>query len=115
MKATLETPNQLLERLERMGLDHAKSLLAKNHFEPKTLGLVQGWISRKEEELNPTPPAELDPAVQEALKTARQAIREARRVREAAAKTQRLAVIAIAVAGAAIAISILALFATAIR
>ena len=117
MKTTLETPDQLLERLDRMGLDHVSNLLTKNHFEPKTLGLVQGWISRKEEERNPTAPAapELDPVVQEALRTARQAIREARRVREDAAKTQRLATIAIAVASAGIVVSFLSLFAIAIR
>ena len=118
MKATLETPDQLIKRLEHMGLDHAKNLLARQHFERKAVGLVQGWIARKEEERNPTPPPEAakpDPAVQEALKTARQAIREARRVREAAAKTQRLATIAIAVASAGIVVSILSLFAIAMR
>lgn len=47
------------------------------------------------------------------MRTARQAIREARKVREAAAKTQRLAIIATASAG--IVVSILSLFATAIR
>ena len=55
MKATLETPDQLLERLDSMGLDNAKNLLARKHFEPKAVGLVQGWVSRKEEELNPIP------------------------------------------------------------
>ena len=118
MRTTLETPNQLLERLDRMGLDHVRNLLTKNHFAPKTLGLVQGWIDRKEEQRNPTPPPEApkpDPAVQEALRTARQALRETRKVREAAAKTQRLAIIAIATASAGILVSILSLFATAIR
>jgi len=116
MKATLETPDQMLERLERMGVDRVKTLMANKHFDPKTIGLVQGWIQRKIEEQNPTTPAPpVDEVAQEALQTARQAIREARKMRAAAAKTQRLATIAIAVAGAGILVSILTLFAIAIR
>lgn len=116
MKETLETPDQMLERLERMGLDHVKNLLESNHFDPKTLGLVHGWVARKAEEQNPTPAAPKPEAVaQEALQTARQAIREARNLRVAAAKTQRLFTIAIAVAGAGFLVSVLTLFAISIR
>ena len=116
MKATLETPDQMLERLERMGIERVKSLLATQHFDPKTIGLVNGWIQRKEEERNPTPAApKTDEIAQEALKTARQAIREARKMRAAAVKTERMATIALVVAGAGILVSILTLFAIAIR
>ena len=116
MKTTLETPDQMLERLERLGLDRVQSLLTTNHFDPKTIGLVQGWVERKEEEQNPTPPVRTaDEIAQEALHTARQATIEARRLRAAALQTQRMAQIAIAIAGAGIAISILTLFAFAIR
>jgi len=116
MKQTLETPDQMLERLERMGVERVTTLLESNHFDPKTVGLVHGWIKGKEEAQNPTPPApKVDEIAEEALKTARQAIREARKLRAAALKTQRLATIAIAVAGAGIFVSILTLFASAIR
>jgi len=116
MKATLETPDQMLERLDRLGLDRVKSLLGTDHFDPKTIGLVQGWIKRKEEELNPTPTVRsADEVAQEALQTARQAKVEARKLRAIALKTQRTAQIALAVAGAAIVISFLTLFAFAIR
>jgi hypothetical protein len=33
MKATIETPDQLLDRLDSMGLDRVWNLLAKNHFD----------------------------------------------------------------------------------
>ena len=116
MKATLETPDQMLERLERMGLERVQTLVETNHFDAKTIGLVHGWVKRKIEEQNPTRPApKIDEIAQEALKTARQAIREERKTRAITLKTQRLATIAIAVAGAAVFISILTLFASAIR
>lgn len=116
MKASLETPDQMLERLERLGLERVQSLLGTNHFDPKTMGLVQGWIKRKEEERNPTPKVRTaEEIAQEALQVARQATKEARKLRAVALKTQRTAQIAIAVAGAGIAISFLTLFAFAIR
>ncbi len=116
MKATLETPDQMLERLERMGVDRVETLLESDHFDPKTLGLVHGWIKRKEEERNPTAPApNFEEMAQEALKTARQALHEDRKTRVVALKNQRLATIAVAVAGTGLLISILTLFAIAIR
>ena len=116
MKTTLETPDQMLERLERMGLERVQSLLATKHFDPKTLGLVQGWIARKREEQNPTPDGPAPEVVAlEALQTARKATSDVRRLHVAAAKTQRLALIALAVAGSGLLISILTLFAIAIR
>jgi hypothetical protein len=116
MKATLETPDQMLERLERMGVERVKSLLDGDHFDSKALGLVHGWIKRKAEQQNPTPPApNFEEIAQEALKTARKAIREDRKTRAVVLKTQRLATIAIAVAGASVLISILTLFASALR
>ena len=88
MQTTIETPDQLLERLDLMGLERVKTLHRKNHFEKKKRGVVDGWIERKEEELNPTPApavAKPDPAVQEALRIARRAFQEARKTQEAAA------------------------------
>ncbi len=116
MKATLETPDQMLKRLDRMGLERVKSLLETDHFEPKTIGLVQGWIKRRTEEQCPSPAAPKPEVVaQEALTAARQAIRETRKLRVAELKTRRMATIAIAVSGAAFLVSILTLFASAIR
>ena len=116
MKATLETPNQMLERLDRMGLERVRALLEQDHFDPKTIGLVTGWIKRKEEERNPTPAAPpTEEVAREALKAARQAVSEARKARVVAAKAQRLSTIGLAVAGAATLVAILTLFATAIR
>ena len=117
MKGTLETPDEMLERLDRMGLDRVKSLLTTGHFERKTLGLVHGWVQRKEEEKNPpAPPApSAEELAQEALKTARLAVREARKMHAAAVKTRRTATIALALSGVGILLSILTLFAFAIR
>ncbi|NIM01309.1 MAG: hypothetical protein GTN89_10795 [Acidobacteria bacterium] len=115
MKTTLETPSQMLERLERMGLDRVKALLEKDHFDPKTIGLVAGWIKRKQEEENPAPTAPpADEVAREALKIARQAAAGARQAHVGAAKAQRMATIGLAVAGAATLVAILTLFAAAI-
>ena len=116
MKTIVETPDQMLERLELMGLERVKGLLAKNHFEPKTHGLVRGWVARKEEALNLSPPAtpEIDPAVQEAIRTARKALLATVKTREDLKKVQTQALIATVVAGAAMLVAALALFAFAI-
>lgn len=124
MTTTTETPDQLLERLEQMGLGRARSLLVMNHFEGKAQNLVKGWIARKEEEEelkvppSPTPPAAAAPdaaAVQETIRMSRRAIREAQATREVVAQMRRLNTIAIATATAAIVVSILSLFALALR
>ncbi len=118
----METPDQLLERLEQIGLGRAKSLLVMNHYEGKARNLVKGWIARKEEELKappaPTPPVAAPPpaaAVQETIRMSRRAIREAQATREVMAQMRRLNTIAIATATAAIVVSILSLFAVALR
>ncbi len=116
MKATLETPAQMLERLDRMGLERVKALVESGHFEAKTIGLVTGWIKRKEEERFPTTPEpSAEEVAREALKTARQAQAEARKARHAAASARRASTIALVVAGAAAVIAVLGLFAAAIR
>jgi hypothetical protein len=117
MRATLETPDQMLERLDRMGLDRVKSLLATDHFEQKTIGLVHGWVKRKEEEKNPpAPPApSAEEIAQEAHKIARLAVRESKKLRAVVVKTHRMATLALALSGAGILISILGLLVAAIR
>ena len=117
MPAT-ETPDQVLGRLDKMGLERVKALQARNHFEPKARGLVQGWINRREEALHPTPtPAapEPDPVLLEALRTANKAAAKARGAQESAKAARRLALIAAGLGGAGLVVAILALFAAALR
>lgn len=121
MTTMVETPDQMLERLDRMGLKRVKSLTALGHFEKKAAPLVKGWIERRERELlGPTPePAdpdqELRMAVEEASRQAQQAKAGAKAAQKAALKAQRTALIAITIAGIGAVISILSLFALAIR
>jgi len=121
MAVATETPDQLLERLDLMGLDRVKVLQSKHHFEPKARGLVQGWIDRKEEALKPppvpTPEVESrpDPLVLEARRAAQKALTEARAAGEAAAAARRLALVAAGLGGAGLVVAILALFATALN
>ena len=121
MPAVQETPDQLLERLDRMGLDRVKSLQSKNHFEPRARSLVQGWVDRKEEELRPAPAPtpeaapQPDPMLVEARRAANKAILDAKAAREAATAARRLALIAAGLGGAGLVVAILALFATALR
>ena len=116
-----ETPDQLLERLELMGLKRVKGLVAQKHFEKKAIPLVKGWIERKEQELCPSTsePAETDQnlrmAVEQASQQAQQAEAHAKAAQEAAIKAKRTASIAVTIAVIGAVISILFLFALAIR
>lgn len=117
MSTVVETPEQMTERLEVMGLERVKALMSKGHFEPKTQGLVRGWIARKEEALKPPEPKkapEIDPAVQEAIRAAKKAMAESRQARIELQKVQKQALVATVVAGAAALVAVFALFALAI-
>jgi hypothetical protein len=117
----METPNQLLERLDRLGEQRVRHLIARKHFEPKKVPLVEGWLERQEQAriaAMPDPDAE----AKKAQEQAREAMAKARKASEAAAKAdanagkaQRLAIIATAVGSAAVLVSVLALFALAIN
>jgi hypothetical protein len=115
----METPDELLARLDRMGEERVRALLCKKYFEPKALPLVEGWISRKEQERSGNggraPHQDLGVALEKARTLAGRASEAASRATESASKAQRLAIVAVAVGSSALLISILALFALAIR
>jgi hypothetical protein len=121
----MEAPDQLLARLDKMGEPRVRGLLAKDYFEPKTISLVQGWISRKERERTGpqrTPEQERDEALRQALALAQEASEAAARAHELARKadeltrrTHRLATVAVAAASVSSLVSILALLVLAIR
>jgi uncharacterized MAPEG superfamily protein len=115
----METPDQLLARLDRMGEERVRALLCKKYFEAHTLPLVEGWISRKEQERSGNggraPQQDLGAALDKARTLAGRASEAAARATENANKAQRLAIVAVAVGAAALLISVLALFALAIR
>jgi len=115
----METPDELLARLDRMGEERVRALLCKKYFEPKALPLIEGWISRKEQERggNGGREAQQDfgAAIEKARTLAGRASESAKRATENANKAQRLAIAAVAVGSAALLISVLALFALAIR
>jgi len=85
------------------------------------VAFVEGWIARKErEQLGPVPePAEPDKdlrvAVERGSRQTQRATTGAKAAQEAAVKAQRTALIAIIVSGVAAVVSLLSLFALAIR
>jgi hypothetical protein len=117
----VETPDEMLERLDRMGLKRVKSLTALGHFEKKAAPLVKGWIERRERELLGPTPEPVDPlqelrmAIEQASRQAQQAKAGVKAAQEAALKAQRTAFIAITIAAIGAVMSILSLFALAIR
>jgi uncharacterized MAPEG superfamily protein len=115
----METPDELLARLDRMGEERVRALLCKKYFEPRTIPLVEGWVSRKEQERagngGRIPPRDFGAAIEKARTLAGRASEAAARATETASKSQRLAIVAVAAGSAALLISILALFAMAIR
>ena len=121
MTTVVETPDQMLERLDRMGLDRVRSLVGRGHFEQKTVPFVKGWIARKERELlgPPPEPAEADQnlrmAVEQASRQAQLGEADAKAAKETALQAQRTALIAITIAAAGAVVSILSLFALAVR
>ena len=122
----METPDQLLSRLDIMGEDRVRALVSREYFEPKAVTLVQGWLARKEQSRvkNETqaPQPDLEELLEKARALASQASRAAVKAQECATqagetakKAHRVAVIAIAVGSAGLLISILSLFALALR
>ena len=113
----METPNQLLERLEKMGEQRVRGLLANPHFDPKALPLIQNWLSGKQPERDGGRPAkqELDEALEKARALARQAGESAKKASEVARKANRMAFAALAAGSLGLLVSILALFVLALR
>jgi len=119
----METPDQLLQRLDNMGEGRVRQLMANRYFKPKALPLVNGWLTQKDEErerLKPRPDAE--EALEKTRKLAREAHESVKKANEVAAradekarKANRLAMTAIGVGSGALLVSVLALFALAIR
>ena len=107
-----------LERLEEMGLGRVKKLLAGQYFEDRAVGLVNGWVARKEQEIEDRRPKPIDQtqvAPQEATRQAHQALKEATKAQVAAQRAQRLATIALVTSCVGILTAILTLFDVAIR
>ena len=45
----METPDQVIEKLELMGEDEVRMRLAQGHFHSKKIPLVTGWLERREQ------------------------------------------------------------------
>ena len=119
----METPDQMLHRLEKMGRNKVRALIGLRHFERKTLPLVKGWLDRKDEEESEAQVREVladtDRALENTRRLARQsssgAIKLAARAERAAGRAQRLATIALAFASLSTLVAFLSLFALALR
>jgi hypothetical protein len=115
----METPDELLARLDRMGEERVRSLLGRKYFEPKAVSLVQGWLERLEQARSGNGGAVPGAALLEGLEQARRAARESRaaaeRANESARKAQRLALIATTIGSVSMLVAVLALFALALR
>ena len=116
----METPDEMLERLDRMGEDRVRALLGRgDHFEPKAVPLVRGWLERRDKKRETNGDRETLPNLYrsfERLRTSgRQAVEAAELAEELATKAQRMALIAAVIGGASLLVSVLALFALAIR
>jgi hypothetical protein len=116
----METPDEMLERLDRMGEDRVRALLGRgDHFEPKAVPLVRGWLERREKTRASNGDRQTLPNLYRSFErlrtTARQAVEAAEIAEDLATKGQRLALIAMVVGGASLLVSVLTLFALAIR
>lgn len=122
----METPDQLLQRLEAMGEERVRALLARRYFESRQTPLVQGWLAKLEQARSEAeePPAVPDAAelLQRARDLARQAEKAAsaaqHRASEAATlarASQRLSLIAVTIGSIALLVSSLLLFVAANR
>ena len=116
----METPDEMLERLDRMGDDRVRALLGRgDHFEAKTVPMIRGWLERRAKKRESNGDRETLPNLYRSFErlrtTARQAVEAAELAEELATKAQRLALIAAVVGGASLLVSVLALFALAIR
>ena len=45
----METPDQVIEKLEIMGEDEVRQRLSQGHFHSKKIPLVTGWLQRKDQ------------------------------------------------------------------
>jgi hypothetical protein len=115
----METPDELLVRLDRMGEERVRTLLGRDYFEPKAVSLVRGWLERAEQVHSGNGRAMDGPALLESLEKARRGARQAWEAAEkadaTARKAQRMALIATTVGSAAMLVAVLALFALALR
>ena len=115
----METPDELLARLDRMGEDRVRALLGRDHFEPRTQPLVRGWLERAEKSRSGNGRGEDGAALLKSLDETRRAARKAQEAADkadgSAKKAQRLALIAMTLGSAAMLIAVLALFALALR
>jgi hypothetical protein len=126
----LETPDQMLARLETMGPDRVRALMGMRRFEKKTLPLVKGWLKRKDDELakalleaaesrDGASPAETERALHNTRTIVRQASASAHKLARSADETAqhawRLALVALVVASLGAVASFLALFILALR
>jgi hypothetical protein len=128
----METPDQLQDRLERMGEPRVRGLISSGHFEPKTVPFVKDWLTRKRDtardagEIARTErQRDLDEvravaddagqSARSAAESAKTAVASAGAVQEAARTSQRMAYLAVGLAGAGLLIALLTLFALAVR
>ena len=114
---SVETPDQLQQRLEKMGESRVRALVGQGYFEPKKATFVQGWLDGKTRERSNGKPGleEILTLVGRANEAAAKAQEEARQATESAKKTQRLTLAALAVGSLGLLVSILTLFALALR
>ena len=113
----METPDQLLARLDTMGEQRVCMLMEKNYFEPRAVALVQGWLTRKQEARQPEPPNPVEEELEKARALARQAIeaaakadQNAARADERARRANRVALAAVAMGSSGLLVSVLILF-----
>jgi hypothetical protein len=115
----METPDELLARLDRMGEDRVRALLGREYFEGRAVPLVRGWLERVEKARSGNGDAVPGAALLEGLEKARRAVRETKEAADqanaSARKAQRLALIATTIGSVAMLVAVLALFALALR
>ena len=130
----METPDQMLDRLEDLGPERVRALVGMRQFEKKTLPLVKGWLQRKDEEMEQLLlaaaeqrarpdgepiPAEAERALQNTRTIVRQTSAAARQHAASADATAqrawRMAVVALIVASVGAVASFLSLFVLALR
>jgi hypothetical protein len=115
----METPDELLARLDRMGEERVRTLLGRDYFEAKALPLVRGWLERAEQARSGNGRTMSGSALVESLEKARRGAQKAWEAAEkadaCARKAQRLALIAVSVGSASMLVAVLALFALALR
>jgi hypothetical protein len=102
-----------------MGEDRVRALLGRgDHFEPRAMPLVRGWLERQEQARAGHGAAMALPNLyrefERLRKAAGEAVEAAEQARASMAKTQRFAMTAVVVSSVSMLISLLALFALAI-